>query len=312
MMLQTMNDTMGEVGGSVELKRKLDDGTLVPAQEGEKKAADLSAKMRQSAEEVLGLEFDKKVAWAGMRKAAGNKLFQGQRYQEAMDIYMTALVAISNDPKDVVESDEKISLPILLNLSMCALNLGNAGKAVAFCNHALSLESGLGKGSHKVYFRRGKGRIMTGDYKAAKEDFKKSLELCEAAAAAVEGGVEGLEGERKAIQKELQKLQKNMQAAKVNKKKVKAAMTTAVERGNVIEISKVEADRAPAFKRRVSKFNSARKGGERVGEGKGEGEGEGKGKGKGEGKGEGEGDGWVGLLLDYVCCRRRRERVKQA
>ncbi|GMH90329.1 hypothetical protein TrVE_jg4811 [Triparma verrucosa] len=294
MMLQTMNDTMGEVGGSVELKRKLDDGTLVPAQEGEKKAADLSAKMRQSAEEVLGLEFDKKVAWAGMRKAAGNKLFQGQRYQEAMDIYMTALVAISNDLKDVVESDEKISLPILLNLSMCALNLGNAGKAVAFCNHALSLESGLGKGSHKVYFRRGKGRIMTGDYKAAKEDFKKSLELCEAAAAAaVEGGVEGLEGERKAIQKELQKLQKNVQAAKVNKKKVKAAMTTAVERGNVIEISKVEADRAPAFKKRVSKFNSARKGGER--------------------EGEGEGEGWVGLLLDYVCCRRRRrERVKQA
>ncbi|GMH94304.1 hypothetical protein TL16_g12869 [Triparma laevis f. inornata] len=190
MMLETMNSTMSTVGGSVELKRKLDDGTLIDAKEGEKKAADLQAKMRQSAEEVLGLNFEEKVIWAGLRRAAGNQLFQSSKYQEAMDIYMTALVAISNDPANVSSSDSNIALPVLLNLSMCALNLGNASKAVAFCNHAISLESGVGKRSHKVYFRRGKGRLMTGDYKAAKEDFKKSLKMCEKAE---EGGWGGRE-----------------------------------------------------------------------------------------------------------------------
>lgn len=68
MMLETMNSTMSTVGGSVELKRKLDDGTLIDAKEGEKKAADLQAKMRQSAEEVLGLKFEEKVIWAGLRR----------------------------------------------------------------------------------------------------------------------------------------------------------------------------------------------------------------------------------------------------
>lgn len=197
---------------------------------------------------------------------------------------MTALVAISNDPANVSSSDSNIALPVLLNLSMCALNLGNASKAVAFCNHAISLESGVGKRSHKVYFRRGKGRLMTGDYKAAKEDLKKSLKMCEEAE---EGGVG--EGEKKAIQKEIQKLQKNVMVAKENKKKVKKAMIGVVEGGQVID-SKIDAGRAPAFKKRVSTFNGASA------------------KVLVQKSDEGEGDGWVGMLLDYVCCRRRKSK----
>ena len=109
-----------------QLKRKLDDGTLVPSTEVDKKAADLSAKMRQSAEEVFGMSFGEKVAWALERRKAGNDLFASGEFQEAMDVYMTALVAVSKEEAEEKESDVKVALPVLLNLAQCALNLGNA------------------------------------------------------------------------------------------------------------------------------------------------------------------------------------------
>jgi len=224
MMLNTMNETMANVGGSVELKRKLDDGTLVPSTEGDKKAADLSAKMRQSAEEVFGMSFGEKVAWALERRKAGNDLFASGEFQEAMDVYMTALVAVSKEEAEEKESDVKVALPVLLNLAQCALNLGNASKVVAFCDHALSLKSGAGAKSAKVRYRRGKGKLMVGDYKAARADLEAALELCQ------EDG-----DERRAVERELKKLKGNVKEAKRSKDRVKQAMIGLVKGGGVID-----------------------------------------------------------------------------
>lgn len=68
-------------------------------------------------------------------------------------------------------------------------------KVVAFCDHALSLKSGAGAKSAKVRYRRGKGKLMVGDYKAARADLEAALELCQ------EDG-----DERRAVERELKKL----------------------------------------------------------------------------------------------------------
>ena len=167
----------------------------MPSTEGEKKAADLSAKMRQSAEEVFGMSFGEKAAWALERRKAGNDLFASGEFQEAMDVYMTVLVAVSKEADEEKESDERVALPVLLNLAQCALNLGNASKVVAFCDHAMSLKSGTGARSAKVHYRRGKGRLMVGDYRAARADLEAALELCQED-----------DEERRAVERELKKL----------------------------------------------------------------------------------------------------------
>ena len=136
MMIGTMNETMKSVGGSVELKRKLDNGALISSTEGERKAADMSAKMRQSAEEVKGQPFSVKLEWSRLRREQGNVIFKRGDWAEAMDVYMTCLVAISNEEGEVEESEREISLPVLLNLAQCALNMRAASKCIQFCDHA--------------------------------------------------------------------------------------------------------------------------------------------------------------------------------
>jgi len=200
MMIGSMNDTMKGVGGSVELKRKLDDGTLISSTEKEREAADMSAKMRQSAEEVKGMTFGEKVEWSGVRRGVGNELYKRGEYKEAMDVYMTALCGISNEEGDRVESERDVSLPVLLNLAQCAIKLRMAGKAIQFCDHATKLSTGVGEGNFKVLYRRGKARVMRGDFEGARKDFEDCRDACDKKGAG--------EGERKALEVEVEKLER--------------------------------------------------------------------------------------------------------
>ena len=169
-----------------------------------------------------------KIEWASSQRKAGNSLFANGDYHEAMDVYLTCLVAI--DAKDKTSARKyqeiEIQLPVLLNLALCALKLGMLSKAEKFCNYALELEAGTQ--SAKCYFRRGRIRMLMGDYGGAELDLDKALELLDCAAAAADEPVDSMNemqiDERQVVLKEKQKLQRLIQQAEKNQKAQKKAM----------------------------------------------------------------------------------------
>ncbi len=172
-------------------------------------------------------------------------------YKEAMDVYLTCLVAIdlknggdkdesgksenstnsnslvddhnisNNDRKEWLKRiDNEIKLPVLLNLSACTLKLAMHRKTCSFCDMALEIKKSNGSNISmyaKVYFRRGKSRMLLGMYNHARADFNESLAL-----------LEGIENENNdngdAVRRELLTLKRLEENAQKNKKRQKEAM----------------------------------------------------------------------------------------
>lgn len=176
-----------------------------------------------------------KIEWATGQRKEGNRLFASCEYQEAMDVYLTCLVAIdtSNSSTDAVENvdeapvlasqyETEIKLPVLLNLALCALKLGMLSKAEKFCNYAIEMKAG--KQSAKCYFRRGKVRMLMGHYISAELDLAKALDLLDQSANdAVDVNIE-LEKDKRVILREKQKLHQLVKQAEKNQMQQKKAM----------------------------------------------------------------------------------------
>ena len=56
---------------------------------------------------VSTLSPEKKIEWVAMHRQRGNTLFQKGNYKEAMDVYLTCLVAIETKDKELVAMDTK-------------------------------------------------------------------------------------------------------------------------------------------------------------------------------------------------------------
>jgi tetratricopeptide (TPR) repeat protein len=221
MMLTTMNDSLSATGGSCTLKRKLEDGSLIESTQAERDAADCSAKMRQSAEQIANLTQDEKALWAADRRKHGNDLFTSGEFQKAMDVYMTCLCGMAppTAPKDdVLKSDEIIALPAMLNMAACAYQLGNYAKCVTLCDQAHTLS--CGPASYKLRLRRGRARLRRGDLDEARDDFRGAMSLAN-----------GDEAPEKEVRRELAKLKELREKAKENKEGVRKAMEKAMKMG---------------------------------------------------------------------------------
>ena len=116
------------------------------------------------------------------------------------------------------EIEREIQLPVLLNLSLCTLNLGLLSKTEDFCNFALDLPCGIGKINPKVFFRRGKARMLMGNYHGSQNDLEYALKLLE-----LDHSCDNIK-EKEALQKALQKLQRLKKSAKINCQNQKKAM----------------------------------------------------------------------------------------
>ena len=206
----------------------------------------------KAAEMTAALTPQQKVEWATCQRKEGNRLFAKSEYQEAMDVYLTCLVAIdsSNEPfpKDEYDvgtdennvgdtsmqfqCDTEIKLPVLLNLALCALKLGMLSKAEKFCNYAIELEPG--QQSAKAYFRRGKVRMLMGNYISAELDLDQALDLLHATTAdEPDYKYDDTENkDRKAILREKQKLQQLIKQAEKNQQIQKKAMERLFQSSN--------------------------------------------------------------------------------
>lgn len=191
-----------------------------------------------------------KLEWAKDQRMEGNKLFVKKEYKEAMDVYLTCLVAmdkiishgddskrndgISNEKlksssiqRKKIESE--LQLPVLLNLSLCTLKLGMLNKTQQFCNLALDIP--CGRKNPKVYFRRGKARMLMGLYHDSRLDFDLALQILSNEANDILNtnfSSSNIENERykekEAVLKELRKLDTLEKSAKINSNRQKKAM----------------------------------------------------------------------------------------
>jgi tetratricopeptide (TPR) repeat protein len=178
-----------------ELHTRMPDGSYRPTQSNELAAVDFQSKMKQAAESIVGLDGRQKLEWASRQRRMGNELFAAGEYREAMDVYLTCLVAVDRGGKRASSSslldddgnninnksmfdrmEEEIQLPVLLNLALSAMKMGMLGKAEKFCNHAID-ETSCGKLSPKAYFRRGRVRLLMGNYVDAESDLDAALRL---------------------------------------------------------------------------------------------------------------------------------------
>ncbi|EJK55126.1 hypothetical protein THAOC_25173, partial [Thalassiosira oceanica] len=96
-------------GGGFELQRKLPDGSYRRADESETAAANFQAKMKQAAEMTASLEPGERIEWAGWQRKQGNDLFARGEYREAMDVYLTCLVAMDQKTKKNENADPDVS-----------------------------------------------------------------------------------------------------------------------------------------------------------------------------------------------------------
>mmetsp|Transcript_59744 Transcript_59744/g.88619 ORF Transcript_59744/g.88619 Transcript_59744/m.88619 type:complete len:524 (-) Transcript_59744:190-1761(-) len=289
-LMKKMNDTFASVMGdddndndddkpSIELQRRLPDGTTKRADEFDLAAADLQSKIKQAAQMTSNLSPDEKIQWAKEQRVRGNALYGKGNYKEAMDVYITCLVGMDDKSKD--DSDEntkendgdstddalrerkrkelatvrEIKLPVLLNLSLCAIQLKMGKKAEQFCNFALeSLPTDCQKKiektemenskdddvyvdditfASKAYFRRAKARIIMGKYISAKSDLELSLEMMQTLQSSINVNVENndkrgsnvtVQKEIDAVKNELRKLNALQRAAVQNKRKHEKAV----------------------------------------------------------------------------------------
>eukprot|EP00521_Asterionellopsis_glacialis_P016467 CAMPEP_0195307150 /NCGR_PEP_ID=MMETSP0707-20130614/37571_1 /TAXON_ID=33640 /ORGANISM="Asterionellopsis glacialis, Strain CCMP134" /LENGTH=432 /DNA_ID=CAMNT_0040371397 /DNA_START=240 /DNA_END=1538 /DNA_ORIENTATION=- len=115
-----------------ELQKKLPDGSTRKAYDDELAAADMQTKIKQAAEQVSYLKTpEEKLEWATQQRQEGNKLYSAGKYKEAMDVYLSSLVAkpqeggnstVSTTNYEAVYSSE-IVLPVLNNLAQASLQL---------------------------------------------------------------------------------------------------------------------------------------------------------------------------------------------
>jgi tetratricopeptide (TPR) repeat protein len=191
-----------------ELQRRLPDGTTRQAFGSEIKAADYESKLKQVANHVAGLpDDDAKRAFGAEQRQYGNKVYAAGDYEQAIDVYMTCLVALPPLDRSSISLQY---LQILNNLAQAALQLQWYRKSQDFCQLALddlpveshdSLDTERRLAVSKIYYKRGKARRHRGDYAEATADLQQALRLLSTDAATES---KATEASRKTIQKELQ------------------------------------------------------------------------------------------------------------
>jgi tetratricopeptide (TPR) repeat protein len=128
-----------------ELQKKLPNGSTRRATTEEVQAADMESKLQQSAAQVEFLKtWDEKKQWAEEQRQYGNQLYREERYESAIDVYLTCLVVAQQEkklapPEMVAETQSAglLFLYVMNNLAQSTLALKWFRKTEQFCTLAL-------------------------------------------------------------------------------------------------------------------------------------------------------------------------------
>lgn len=163
------------------------------------------------------MKTSEKLEWAQKMRLEGNKLYNEGDYREALDVYLTCLVAKCDDPSFT----PLVFLPVMLNIAQCSLQMGMMRKAIEFCNMALDeVDNNDDKEQPpslvaKLYFRRGRAQRLSAEYNEATSDLQTALRLLEN---------DKSSPEYKSVEKEIQLVQRAETEERVNEKRQQRAM----------------------------------------------------------------------------------------
>ena len=130
----------------------------------------------EDAQESWQLDADEKLKQAKICKEEGTAYFKDNNFEIAATKYQTVIDFLVHDisMNGNSESERKSLLQAgRLNLALCYLKLAKWLEAKSVCDKAID-EYG---GGAKAWFRRGEAQLALNNYKDAKSDFVRSLEL---------------------------------------------------------------------------------------------------------------------------------------
>jgi tetratricopeptide (TPR) repeat protein len=143
--LQSNDDTSN--APHFELQKRLPNGNTRRATTEELQAADMESKLQQAAAQVEYLKtWDEKKQWAEEQRKYGNQLYREERYEQAIDVYLTCLVVAQQEKKlapPEIDTDTQsqsaglLFLYVMNNLAQSTLALKWFRKTEQFCTLAL-------------------------------------------------------------------------------------------------------------------------------------------------------------------------------
>jgi hypothetical protein len=141
--LQSPEDTSN--APHFELQKRLPNGNTRRATTEELQAADMESKLQQAAAQVEYLKtWEEKKQWAEEQRQYGNQLYREERYEQAIDVYLTCLVVAQQEkklaPPDTQSQSQSAGLLFLYvmnNLAQSTLALKWFRKTEQFCTLAL-------------------------------------------------------------------------------------------------------------------------------------------------------------------------------
>jgi len=165
-------------GMNVQIKRKLNDGTLLDISDNTMSVLNTKSRIAANAKVINDLPLEERYKWGIEMKTFANTLFNDGNYQEAMEKYAEALTA--SDFGNIKEGDGKnrgnvdiLVTPVLTNLAACCIHLKQWNKAVQFCKQAIELNPACAK----AYLRLGLGQLYLGEFTNCKSNLNKALEV---------------------------------------------------------------------------------------------------------------------------------------
>ena len=178
---------------------------------------------------VANLDQEDRIAWAELQRKEGNKLFEAGYFDEAIDVYLTCLVAVEKEGKKGVEDDRgdtsdevnnsvddgggdraleqqegREKAPTLSTLAdrtereiqlPVLLNLSLCSLKRGRHNQAekfcnFAMELTCGRADPRVHYRRGKARMLLGSYTGARSDLEVALDIIDENCKSEEGGAD--------------------------------------------------------------------------------------------------------------------------
>ena len=101
------------------------------------------AKMAQKSQQVANIlrnySFNERYEWVSQRKAKGNRLFGKDKYDEAIDAYLEALLGCGqdSDPENTKKLVTNLKLPSMNNIIVCLTEKGEYNKAVSIATKVI-------------------------------------------------------------------------------------------------------------------------------------------------------------------------------